>query len=140
MNNTFVNERPNGGTFLNIGSGAVPAVVRNNLFVEPGTLTNQGNASLGTNFQGEPMFVDQAAFDYRLQDGSPCVDKGEVPGMSGGIDLPPRFHYVHPAGSTGRTTVGALDIGAYEVGGEGGSDGSGGSGGAGGRGGAREAR
>ncbi|WP_437586089.1 hypothetical protein [Sorangium sp. So ce1000] len=142
VNNTFVNERPNGGTFLNVGSGAVPAIVRNNIFVGPGSLTNQGDASLGTNFQGDPRFVDQAAFDYRLQDGSPCVDEGEPPGMGGGIDLTPRFHYVHPAGSAGRTTVGAIDIGAYEVGGEGGSGGSGagsvgagGEGGAGGRGG-----
>ncbi|WP_438004104.1 right-handed parallel beta-helix repeat-containing protein [Sorangium sp. So ce321] len=136
VNNTFVNERPNGGTFLNISSSAVPAVVRNNIFAGPGTLTNQGNASLGTSFQGDPMFVDQAAFDYRLQDGSPCIDEGEAPGMGGGIDLTPEFHYVHPAGSTGRTTVGTIDIGAYEVGGEGGSGGSGASGGAGGSGGA----
>ncbi|AUX36117.1 uncharacterized protein SOCE836_083230 [Sorangium cellulosum] len=126
VNNTFVNERPNGGTFLNIDASAAPAVVRNNIFAGPGTLTNQGDASLGANFQGDPRFVDQAAFDYRLQDGSPCVDQGEAPGMGGGIDLTPKFHYVHPAGATGRTTVGTIDIGAYEVGGEGGSGGSGG--------------
>ncbi|MDC0746813.1 hypothetical protein [Polyangium mundeleinium] len=135
VNNTFVNERPNGGTFLNIGGSAVPAVVRNNIFVGPGTLTNQGNANLGKNFQGDPMFVDQAGFNYRLKEGSPCVDAGEAPGMGGGIDLTPKISYVHPYDGAIRTTVGTIDIGAYELGGEGGAGGSGGGGGNGGGGG-----
>jgi MYXO-CTERM domain-containing protein len=136
VNNSFVNERPNGGTFLNIDGGVtIPVIVRNNIFVGPGTVINQANAVQGSNFQGDPKFVNQAAFDYHLQAMSPCADTGEAPGMGAGIDLTPKFHYVHPASSTGRSTVDNIDVGAYELGGDGGAGGSG-SGGAAGAGGA----
>ncbi|MBK9264383.1 MAG: hypothetical protein IPM54_31865 [Polyangiaceae bacterium] len=129
VNNSFVNERPNGGTFLNIDSGVTePVIVRNNIFVGPGTLTNQANAVLASNFQGDPKFVNQAAFDYHLDASSPCADMGEEPGTGGGIDLTPKFHYVHPADATGRVTKGVIDIGAYELGGDGGAGGAGGGG------------
>lgn len=137
VNNSFVNERPNGGTFLNMDPGVtIPAIVRNNIFVGPGTVINQANAVQGANFQGDPKFVNQAAFDYHLQMSSPCADAGEPPGMGAGVDLTPKFHYVHPASSTGRSTVDNVDIGAYELGGEGGSGGSGSGGAAGSGGGA----
>lgn len=131
VNNSFVNERPNGGTFINMDPGVtVPAIVRNNIFVGPGTVITQANAVQGANFQGDPKFVNQAAFDYHLQMSSPCADAGEAPGMGAGFDLTPKFHYVHPTDSTGRFIVDNVDIGAYELGGEGGAGGSG-SGGAG---------
>jgi len=124
VNNSFVNERPNGGTFLNIDPGvAIPVIVRNNIFVGPGTVINQANAVQGSNFQGDPNFVNQAGFDYHLQMSSPCGDAGEAPGMGAGVDLTPKFHYVHPASATGRSIVDNIDIGAYEFGGEGGSGG-----------------
>jgi hypothetical protein len=124
VNNSFVNERPNGGTFLNVDPGVtIPVIVRNNIFVGPGTVINQANAVQGSNFQGDPNFVNQAGFDYRLQMSSPCADTGEAPGMGAGVDLTPKFHYVHPASVTGRSTVDNVDIGAYELGGEGGSGG-----------------
>lgn len=126
VNNTFVNDRPNGGTFFNIDPGVTePVVVRNNIIVGPGTVITQGNAVLASNFQGDPMFVNQAAFDYHLKAGSPCADAGEAPGMGAGVDLTPKVHYVHPASSTGRMIVGKIDIGAYELNGDGGSGGSG---------------
>ncbi len=127
VNNSFVNERPNGGTFINIASGvADPVIIRNNIFVGPGTLTNQASAVLASNFQGDPMFVNQASFDYRLAAQSPCIDSGEAPGMGGGIDLTPKYHYVHPASSIPRVTVDNIDQGAYELNGDGGAGGSGG--------------
>lgn len=129
VNNSFVNERPNGGTFLNIAGGVTePAIVRNNIIVGPGTLTNQANAVLASNFQGDPKFVNQAAYDYHLDASSPCVDNGETPGMGGGIDLTPKYHYVHPASLVARSLVGKIDVGAYELGGDGGVGGAGGSG------------
>jgi hypothetical protein len=133
VNNTIVNERPNGGTFMNVNSGASPAIVRNNVIVGPGTLITQANAVQEGNFQGDAMFVDQAAFDYHLKPGSPAVDKGVAPGQAEGFDLTPNHHYVHPADRIGRMTVGTIDVGAYELGGDGGG-GQGGSGGAGGAG------
>lgn len=126
VNNTFVNDRPNGGTFFNIDPGVTePVVVRNNILVGPGTVITQGNAVLASNFQGDPMFVNQAGFDYHIKPGSMCADAGEAPGMGAGVDLTPKYHYVHPTASAGRMTVGKIDIGAYELNGEGGSGGSG---------------
>lgn len=134
VNNSFVNERPNGGTFLNVdGSVLTPVIVRNNIVVGPGTLITQVDAVLGSNFQGDPKFVNQSAFDYHLDASSPCVNAGEMPGMGSGIDLTPKFHYVHPASLASRVLVGSIDVGAYEFGGEGGAAG-GGVGGAGGAG------
>lgn len=130
INNSFVNERPNGSTFLNIDPGVADAVVvRNNIFVGPGTLITQGNAVMGSNFQGDPKFVNQAGFDYHLDPTSPCVNAGEAPGMGAGSDLTPKSHYVHPATSAPRTLVDKIDIGAYELNGEGGAGGSSGVGG-----------
>ena len=135
VNNSFVNERPSGGTFLNVDAGVTdPVIVRNNIFVGPGTVITQANAVLASNFQGDPKFVNQAAFDYRLDAASPCVEAGEAPGTGGGIDLTPKFHYVHPADAAGRVTKGVIDVGAYELGGDGGG-GTGGAAGAGGSGG-----
>ncbi|WP_437774903.1 right-handed parallel beta-helix repeat-containing protein [Sorangium sp. So ce1097] len=133
VNNTLVNDRQNGGTFVNIASGVAPAVVRNNIFVGPGTIVTQPDAVQEGNVQGDAMFVDKAGFDYRLQVGSPAVDRGVLPGQAEGFDLTPRYHYVHPASAVGRMTVDTVDVGAYELGGdlEGGGVGGGGVGGGG---------
>ncbi|WP_438022076.1 right-handed parallel beta-helix repeat-containing protein [Sorangium sp. So ce233] len=128
VNNTLVNDRQSGGTFVNIADGVAPAIVRNNLFVGPGTIVTQEDAVQEGNVQGDAMFVDQAGFDYRVQVGSPAVDKGVAPGQAEGFDLTPRYHYVHPASAVGRMTVDTIDVGAYEFNGdvEGGGVGGGG--------------
>ncbi|AUX44594.1 uncharacterized protein SOCE26_060600 [Sorangium cellulosum] len=118
VNNTIVNDRQNGGTFMNIASGVAPAIVRNNIFVGPGTIVTQEDAVQEGNVQGDVMFVDQASFDYHLQAGSPAVDEGVAPGQAEGLDLTPRYHYVHPAGAIGRMTMGTIDVGAYELNGD----------------------
>ncbi len=90
VNNTFVNERPNGGTFINIDDGvSVPAVIRNNIFAGPGAPTSQGNADKSGNYVGDPGFVDQAGFDYHITSGSPAKDAGVDPGTGAGYDLTP---------------------------------------------------
>jgi MYXO-CTERM domain-containing protein len=135
VNNTFVNERPAGATFVNIaGAVTTPAVVRNNVFSGPGTLVTQASAVVEASCTDDPLFADQAAFDYHLTEGSPCKDMGVAPGIGDGTSLAPDHHYMHPAGDEGRVDVGAIDIGAYELGG--GVAGSGGAGGAGSGGGA----
>lgn len=130
VNNTFVNQK-GPGTFVNIGGAVdVPAVIRNNIFAGSDSITGQATAILEANFSakdGDPLFVNLDMFDYHLQDGSPCKDGGVDPGTGAGMSLLPVQHYVHPASSEGRTSVGAIDIGAYEIGG--GTGGSGGSGG-----------
>ena len=129
VNNTFVNDKGN-GTFLQIGNAvSTPVVVTNNIFKGAGTLTSQATAVLDGNFtdaDGDPMLVNAAAFDYHLQDASPCKDKGVDPGMGAGMPLDPVAQYVHPEGHEGRMTVGTIDIGAYEIGGATGGGGTGG--------------
>jgi len=119
VNNTFVNDRPNGGTFVAIGDSVdLPAMLQNNVFSGPGTLSSQTSAVLTHNFSGaDPLLVDRAGFDYHLKPGSPCIDQGADPGMAGTFSLTPVWQYVHPANAQGRVGVGPIDIGAYEFGG-----------------------
>jgi MYXO-CTERM domain-containing protein len=121
VNNTIINNRAKGGTFVQVNSGvSTPTLVRNNILVGAGTICNQASATLDHNFSmGDPMLADAANLDAHLLPGSPCVDMGVDPGMGGGMDLTPMFHYVHPASHENRTTVGTIDIGAYELNGGG---------------------
>ena len=132
VNNTVVNNREKGGTFVQIkGEVNTPAVLRNNIFSGKGTLCSQASAVLDHNFSmGDAKLMDAASHDYHLLAGSPCVEAGADPGMGDGQSLAPGFQYVHPASFEKRTTVGVIDIGAYELGG--GSSGSGGGAGVGG--------
>lgn len=116
VNNTFVNDRASGTFVLVNGSVATPALIQNNIFAGPGTLTTQGNARLISNFTGDPLFVNRAGFDYHLQQGSPCIDQGTAPGSASGYDLTPKYEYVHRTSSAPRPVVGSLDVGAYEYG------------------------
>ena len=113
VNNTFVNNE-SVGTFVNIASGAVPAVIQNNIFNGPGTLTTQSNAVLSTNFVGNPLFVNPGSYDYHLQSGSPAINAGSTPSI--GL---PAYDYVQPTAGETRNIVGTVDIGAYEYGGSG---------------------
>jgi hypothetical protein len=129
VNNTFVNDRKSGGTFLQIAAGVGAVLARNNLFLGSGSITKQASVTLDHNFtsaDGDPKLADPASYDYHLTPGSPCAEAGADPGMGDGQALTPLFHYVHPSSSEGRKTVGTLDIGAYELGG--GSGGGAGSG------------
>ncbi|HMI88867.1 MAG TPA: right-handed parallel beta-helix repeat-containing protein [Polyangiaceae bacterium] len=118
VNNTFVNDRTAGSTFISIGAAiTTPVVVTNNIFFGGGTITNQANAMQQTNFaQGDPKLVDRAAYDYRLAAGSPCINAGSDPGVGAGFALSPARQYVHPANAIDRNADGTLDIGAYEFG------------------------
>jgi hypothetical protein len=118
VNNTFVNDRPNGGTFVNIGAAVdSPAQLQNNIFAGPGTLTNQASARHLSNFSpGDPLFVARAAYDYELEAGSPCIDQGSDAGKVGTLSLAPTWQYQHPSNVRMRVGVGAIDIGAYEFG------------------------
>ncbi len=118
VNNTFINTLGS-GTFVNDPT-TTPANLTNNIFYNGGTITNQAAAVRATNFdssQGDPMFVGLASYDVNLVAGSPCIDHGSNPGISGNQSLAPGFEYVHPLGEDVRVVVGAaIDIGAYEYG------------------------
>ncbi len=120
VNNTIVNDRPAGGTFVQIAAMVTtPAVLTNNIFFGEGTVTTQSAAVQTANYTGgTPMLASPSTYDYHLLPGSPCVDTGQDPGMTaGGVSLLPTMEYVHPAMVEGRVSVGAIDIGAYELGG-----------------------
>jgi len=118
VNNTFVNDHPGGGTFVNVGAQVdQPALLQNNIFSGPGTLTNQASAISSTNFSGgDALLVDPVHFDYHLQAGSPCIDHGTAPGMANGTALTPSEQYEHPTSARSRVGVGTIDLGAYEFG------------------------
>jgi hypothetical protein len=116
VNNTMVNNLDK-GTFVEVNKvqPGFKAVVRNNIFVGPGTVCTWPTAVLEGNFVGgDPLFVKPAEWDYRLKPGSPCIDKGADPGKAGEVALRPEFQYVHPLKSEKRPDDGKIDIGAFE--------------------------
>ncbi len=123
VNNTILNDN-GAGTFVSIGNGS-PASIVNNVFTGGGTITAQAAAAQVANFStGNPMFVNQAAYDVHLAAGSPCIDQGSTPGMNGSQSLSPDHEYAHPLSQVTRAIVGTkLDIGAYEFGNAGTLDG-----------------
>ena len=109
VGNTFVNRRP-AGTFVSLAAGS-RAELRNNLLVGPGELTTLAGVPARANLRvGLRSFVDPAHDDFRLQAGSPAIDRG--------VPVPqrwrPRWEYVHPAGQVRRPVVGRIDLGAFE--------------------------
>lgn len=116
--NTFINHRPNGGTFVvvNASFGGEVRLV-NNVFAGPGTITNFDAAAQSGSCSEGAQFVDEAGFDFHLVPGSACVDQGVDAGVGDGVSLAPTRQYVHPAASERRVAVGAPDPGAFEVGG-----------------------
>jgi len=114
INNSFVNDYGS-GTFVRMGADAdVPVVIKNNIFMGSGTITNQAGAILANNFSGDPLFVDKANFDYHLTEDSPAIDDGTDPGSANGYSLTPVYEYVHVADKTERDIVDSIDIGSYE--------------------------
>jgi hypothetical protein len=104
---------------VNVASGiTTPAVLRNNIFAGPGTVTNQGTAVLQSNrtaADGDLKFVNRAGYDYHLLAGSPAIDAGTAPGTAFGFSLVPSMQYVHPVQSVARAVSGSsIDAGAYE--------------------------
>jgi hypothetical protein len=122
VNNTFVNDHPSGGTFLQIRDGARASVV-NNIFYGPGTPWSGRSVAERRNWvrssrNNAPRFRSPRAYDYHLTASSPgsIVDAGVAPGRSAsGYDLTPRREYVPTARGQGRPTVRALDLGAFEA-------------------------
>lgn len=120
INNTFVNQRPAGATFVRVDArGGVPALVSNNIFAGLGTLAAGLAPVLVANLQvsdpAQAGFADYANFDYRLTAGSPAINAGVAPGLAAdGTPLAPIAQYVHPTAAEERVTSEVIDIGAYE--------------------------
>jgi hypothetical protein len=127
VNNTLVNNRAAGGTFLLLRSGTTVRIA-NNIFYGPGTPWSSGSVvTASNNFinparDNAPGFRDTASYDFHLTAGSPSgaggvVDGGAPPGVSStGQDLTPGFQYLYDAHGEPRIVVGAIDVGAFELG------------------------
>jgi parallel beta-helix repeat protein len=101
FNNTVYN---NAGDGMHVGPGVV-AVIRNNIIYNNGrTIRNQSNdTTIDHNLTSDPLFVDPATNNFKLQAGSPAVDAGAT--LSEVQD-----DYVNVARPQGS----GYDIGAYE--------------------------
>jgi len=116
INNTFVNDRPDGGIFLQIKDDSpAPALVLNNIFVGRGNITTQKNAVLLNNLmQKDPRFVDPSKYDYRLRADSPARGAGVQPSVQASFPLLPDGQYVHPACGASRGVAAKPDLGAQD--------------------------
>jgi hypothetical protein len=113
VNNTFVNDRPGSATAVFVGGSVTsPVLVVNNISVGQTTFVNQPAAQLGSNcLPSDALFVNRSAFDYHLQQASPCRDAGTA-SVAGGL---PSEQYVYDLGHEARSVVaGAPDAGAFE--------------------------
>jgi hypothetical protein len=97
-NNIHLRGTDNGVAIYNYGGGSW--TIRNNCF---GTSATAGSPGTGSSpVIGNPQFVNPANYDFHLQSGSPCINKGMNVGISHDIDGTSIFQGSAP------------DIGAYE--------------------------
>jgi hypothetical protein len=115
VNNTIVNDRPN-GKFVFVQPGTMTAKLINNIFSGPGAILTGPGENLNNLISQRPGFVNAADFDYHLIPASPAIDAGIDPGSANNFNLKPAGHYVHVANGQKRAVIKALDIGAYEFG------------------------
>jgi hypothetical protein len=124
INNTFVNNKTNGGTFLAVSPGTALKAM-NNIFYGPGTNWSGGATVTSSNnyfepsYNNSPGFTAPLSYDFHLTASSPgtIVNAGASPGVSAvGYSLTPTGEYVYDAQGRARPVVGALDLGAFEYG------------------------
>lgn len=114
INNTIVNDRPQGGRFLFVKPGAAPVRILNNLFIGKGSIQAQGADQAGNLFGTPKDLVWADNFDYRLRKDSKAIDAGIDPGKVQDFSLQPSDEYAHKTKRIPRHTQGALDVGAHE--------------------------
>lgn len=115
INNTFINDASYASTHILVGSSVTtPVLIQNNIFAGSGQITNQGIATVKTNYANvAPAFVNKANYDLRPAANSPMVDGGSSVDMA---NLTPTLEYKHVAQTSARPVNGKIDIGAYESG------------------------
>ncbi|MDP2809091.1 MAG: right-handed parallel beta-helix repeat-containing protein [Rhodocyclaceae bacterium] len=98
INNTLINNRPDGGTFLAVKTGTSVIRAYNNLLLGKRPL----NTGIDGVFVNNPnidadTFVLSDRHDYRVKRDSPLRRSFMTPGTANGIELAPSMEYVHPA-------------------------------------------
>ena len=100
INNTLVDDKPQGGVFLRVTPGNVIVKAVNNLLVGNSRLESGGWGDYLNNFTvSADAFQSAAGEDYRLKSGTRLKGKAVDPGSANGISLRPQSEYVHPTGT-----------------------------------------
>ncbi len=119
VNNTIINLRPNGGTFLQKNNSTTAALFENNIVQWYGneTLIGGSGVTQTTNWiTTNAHLVNIAAHDYHLTAASTgAIDAGTAPGTGyNSVSLVPIYQPVIPCSQETRPTDSTIDIGAYE--------------------------
>jgi hypothetical protein len=114
VNNTVVNDRPGGGRFIFVREGTQLARLVNNVFAGSGTLLAGPGEAVNNATVARSVFLNAAAFDYRLRESSAVIGRGIDPGTAHGVELRPVAEYAHKAGKQLRDRSEKLDLGALE--------------------------
>lgn len=97
INNTLVDNRPNGGVFLRVSPGEVMVKAVNNLLVGRSKLDSAGPGDYRNNFNVDwDEFELAAREDYRLKRQSKLLGKAIDAGLVDGLSLMPDSEYRHP--------------------------------------------
>ena len=97
VNNTLVDNRPQGGIFLRVKPGDVLVKAVNNLLVGKGTLDSAGPGDYHNNFTVDwDEFGLAAREDYRLKHKSKLLGKAIDAGLGDEQSLMPGSEYAHP--------------------------------------------
>jgi|GEM_PF-2011093 len=116
INNTLVNDRSAGATFVRVAGAPAQSRLTNNIFMGTGVVLS-GAGTLATNLvSNSPGLVNAAAYDYHLTSTSAAINAGSDPGTGAGINLAPAYQYLHSVNRESRPVSGVIDIGAYEFG------------------------
>ena len=114
INNTVVNDRPQGGEFVFVKPGTMPVRIVNNLFIGKGRIEAAGGEE-SHNVRGDKSeLISPLTYDYRLKPKAEAVNAGIEPGSANDFSLRPVDQYVHKASSEPRPQSGKIDVGAYE--------------------------
>lgn len=115
VNNTLMNWRTAGATFVQVVAGGPTLGIRNNIWAGGGTPLVGGSTDLTSDLSlSSTTFVDASTANFNLVASSPAVNSGVSPGTAGTYNLTPLWEYVEPASSIARTTTSTIDVGAYE--------------------------
>ncbi|TAL67091.1 MAG: T9SS type A sorting domain-containing protein [Bacteroidetes bacterium] len=117
VNNTIVNKRSAGATFVHVEQGTTEAKIINNIFTGPGEVL-LGTADTVTNIHFADVtqagFRNETNYDYQLLFGNPAINAGTDPDSVSGTSLIPFYEYEHPMFYRVRPLHYTIDIGAYE--------------------------
>lgn len=120
INNTFVDDKPSGCSFIDMQPGADTLLIQNNIFAGLATLLIDSAAvfdsmtNLVTTSIPYVDMVNPIFYNYHLMANSPAINKGRVAGHYDTLSLMPKFQYVDSVNIQPRIIVGNIDIGAYE--------------------------